>query len=132
MRRSQWVKSVEARSKLSKVINGVLASHPGRLHYYQGLHDVAAVLVRICGNAAAPAMLERLTLGHLRDCVRGSLDPVLDALSLLPHLIAVAAGLPPLPGGVRLVTRATRTRLMGCTHSRGVSAWLHRTSTLRV
>jgi hypothetical protein len=26
-----------------------------------------------------------------------------------------------LPGGVRLVTCATRTRLMGCTHSRGVS-----------
>jgi hypothetical protein len=31
----------------------------------------------------------------------------------------------PLPGGVRLVTRATRTQLMGCTHSRGVSGWLH-------
>jgi hypothetical protein len=26
-------------------------------------------------------------------------------------------GLHSLPGGVRLVTRATRTRLMGCTHS---------------
>jgi hypothetical protein len=34
-------------------------------------------------------------------------------------------GLHSLPGGVSLVTRATRTRLMGCTHSRGVSAWLH-------
>jgi hypothetical protein len=28
-------------------------------------------------------------------------------------------GLRSLPGGVRLVTRATRTRLMGCAHSRG-------------
>jgi hypothetical protein len=33
-------------------------------------------------------------------------------------------GLHSLPGGVRLVTCATRTRLMGCTHSRGVSDWL--------
>jgi hypothetical protein len=31
----------------------------------------------------------------------------------------------PLPGGVRLVTCATRTRLMGCTHSRGPSDWSH-------
>jgi hypothetical protein len=30
-----------------------------------------------------------------------------------------------LPGGVGLATCATRTRLMGCTHSRGVSDWLH-------
>jgi hypothetical protein len=30
-----------------------------------------------------------------------------------------------LPGGVRLVTCATRTPLMGRTHSRGVSDWLH-------
>jgi hypothetical protein len=34
-------------------------------------------------------------------------------------------GLHSLPGGVTLVTWATRTRLMGCTHSRGVSDWLH-------
>jgi hypothetical protein len=33
-------------------------------------------------------------------------------------------GLHALPGGVGLVTCATRTRLMGCTHSRGVSDWL--------
>jgi hypothetical protein len=33
------------------------------------------------------------------------------------------AGLPPLPGGVRLITWTTRTRLMGWTHSRGLSDW---------
>jgi hypothetical protein len=36
-------------------------------------------------------------------------------------------GLHSLPGGGRLVAWATRTRLMGCTHSRGVSGWLHHT-----
>jgi hypothetical protein len=30
-----------------------------------------------------------------------------------------------LPGDVKLVTCATRTRLMGCTHSRGMSDWSH-------
>jgi hypothetical protein len=34
-------------------------------------------------------------------------------------------GLRSLPGGVRLVTCATRTRLVGCIHSREVSDWLH-------
>jgi hypothetical protein len=34
-------------------------------------------------------------------------------------------GLHSLPGDVRLVAWATRTRLMGCTHSRGVADWLH-------
>jgi hypothetical protein len=34
-------------------------------------------------------------------------------------------GLHSLPGGVRLATCATITRLMGCTHSQGVSDWLH-------
>jgi hypothetical protein len=36
----------------------------------------------------------------------------------------------PLPGCVRLVTCATRTRLMGCTHSRGVSDWIRGSSWL--
>jgi catalase (peroxidase I) len=41
------------------------------------------------------------------------------------EIVALSAGLHSLPGGVRLAICATRTRLMGCTHSRGVSDWLH-------
>ena len=52
------------------VIQGVLATHPGECRYYQGLHDVAAVLLLACGDAAA-AVLDRLVAGHLRDNVRG-------------------------------------------------------------
>jgi hypothetical protein len=51
-------------------------------------------------------------------------DPV--AREHLEHRCGVARvrGAHSLPGGVRLVTCATRTLLMGCTHSRVVSDWL--------
>ena len=84
--------SGQARAKLARLIQGVVGSHAGRSHYYQGLHDVAAILQ----TALAPttdltgAAIERLTLGHLRDCVQGGLGAVMDTLRLLPHLIAVA------------------------------------------
>jgi len=78
------------REKLSLIIQGVLATHPGECRYYQGLHDVAAVLLLACGDAAA-AVLDRLVAGHLRDNVRGGgLDAVLRTLKLLPRLIAAA------------------------------------------
>ena len=78
------------REKLSLIIQGVLATHPGECRYYQGLHDVAAVLLLACGDAAA-AVLDRLVAGHLRDNVRGGgLDAVLRTLKLLPRLVAAA------------------------------------------
>ena len=93
VRRCHWIPASagpERRARLSRVIRGVLATHPGECRYYQGMHDVAAVLLLICGDAA-PAVLDRLVVGHLRDAARGSgLDAVLETLRLLPHLIAVA------------------------------------------
>ena len=93
VRRSHWIPAsagAEARARLSRVIRGVLATRPGECRYYQGLHDVAAVLLLVC-DEAAPAALDRLVVGHLRDAVRGGgLDSVLETLRLLPHLIAVA------------------------------------------
>lgn len=93
VRRSHWMppsRDAGANELLSRVIRGVLASHPGECRYYQGLHDIAAVLVLVCGESAS-AVLDRLVVGHLRDAVRGNgLDQVLKTLQLLPHLIAVA------------------------------------------
>ena len=84
------IHSGPTREKLSLIIQGVLATHPGECRYYQGLHDVAAVLLLACGDAAA-AVLDRLVAGHLRDNVRGGgLDAVLRTLKLLPRLIAAA------------------------------------------
>ena len=60
VRRSHWIPAsagAEARARLSRVIRGVLATHPGECRYYQGLHDVAAVLLLVCGDAA-PAVLD--------------------------------------------------------------------------
>ena len=67
---------------------GVVCSHADTVHYYQGLHDVASVLLLVCGEAAAYALLERLALGHLRDCTRATLDPVMQLLRLLFPLLA--------------------------------------------
>ena len=93
VRRSHWVPASDGpgkRARLNRIIAGVLASGPTNAwHYYQGLHDVAAVLDLVCGDDA-PALLEKLVSGHLRDCVTGDLEPVLETLKLLPHLIAVA------------------------------------------
>ena len=67
---------------------GVVCAHASSVHYYQGLHDIASVLLMVCGEAAAYVLLERLALGHLRDCTRATLDPVMQQLQLLFPLLA--------------------------------------------
>lgn len=56
-------------SELKRVITAVVASHPD-VHYYQGLHDVAGVLVLVLGEHAAYVHLDRLVQHHLRDFTR--------------------------------------------------------------
>lgn len=41
-----------------------------RLPRPQGLHDIASVLLLVCGEEPSYALLERLALHHLRDCTR--------------------------------------------------------------
>ena len=53
----------------------------------QGLHDIASVLLLVCGEEAAYGLLERLVLGHLRDCTRATLEPVTQVLQLLFPLL---------------------------------------------
>jgi len=74
------------------------------VHYYQGLHDVASVLLLVTrSEAAAFRLLRRLCVGPLRDCTRPTLSAALAALSALPALLAAAdpalaahlAGTPP-------------------------------------
>ena len=57
--------------------------------YYQGLHDVAAVLTLVCGERAAYGMLERLVMFHLRDCTAATLEPVVELLQFLPRLLSL-------------------------------------------
>lgn len=76
------------REELAWMLNGVCSAHPDDVYYYQGLHDIAGVLLLIVEDAAlAKALLERLALHHLRDCTRPALDDVLDVLQLVPSLL---------------------------------------------
>lgn len=62
------------RDVLERVLNGVIVKcneekgDGSKFFYYQGLHDVAAVLTLVCGERAAYGMLKRLVMYHLRDC----------------------------------------------------------------
>ncbi len=76
------------RAELMRILNGVVAKHAhSGCCYYQGLHDVASVLLLVAGESAAGAMLEQLALNHLRDCTRATLEPVTELLNLLFPLI---------------------------------------------
>ena len=72
------------RGVLERVLNGVIVmcneekrgetissrpdDAPQLYFYYQGLHDVAAVLTLVCGERVAYGMLKRLVMYNLRDC----------------------------------------------------------------
>jgi hypothetical protein len=57
----------------------------GNVHYYQGLHDVASVLLMVMGERDAFPILCHLATSHLRDCTR-SVDGVRRGLNLYESL----------------------------------------------
>lgn len=75
------------RAQLARLLDGVVGAHAAHVSYYQGLHDVAAVLLLVVGEDAAYALLERLVVHHLRDCTRPTLAPVMRVLELLYPLL---------------------------------------------
>jgi hypothetical protein len=113
----------EARASLRRVINGAVAAGAAdRVHYYQGLHDVASVLLLVAGEVAAFRLLRRLASCQLRDCTRASLDAALETLDVLPAALAAAdpqlarhvaaSGIPPhyaLPWVLTWFARGART-----------------------
>jgi len=78
------------RAALKRVIDATIGGNEGNLHYYQGLHDVAAVLLFVCGEPSAYRMMTRLATCHLRDCTRPNLDAVTESLTLLYPILQVA------------------------------------------
>ncbi|KAF6262982.1 rab-GTPase-TBC domain-containing protein [Scenedesmus sp. NREL 46B-D3] len=80
------------RQELQRLLNAVVVKHEGCVHYYQGLHDVAAVLLLVAGELPAFDMLCRLATGHLRDATRPSLDPVIELLGLMQLIVREADG----------------------------------------
>ena len=81
-----------ARVSLRRALNAAVASSGGRVHYYQGLHDVASVLLLVCGEVGAFRLLRQLAACQLRDCTRPTLDAALETLGLLMPILAQAGG----------------------------------------
>lgn len=89
------------RAALRRVLDATVAGNSGGVHYYQGLHDIAAVLLFVCGERAAHRLLRALAASHLRDCTRPDLAAATESLRLLyPILQQVGSG-GPLGRGLR-------------------------------
>ena len=93
------------RAALARLLHAAVGGglHEGRgreIHYYQGLHDVASVLLMVVGEAKAHAMLGHLVRHALRDCTRADLQPVLSSLALVPRLLSACD-----PGGLGTFAR---------------------------
>ena len=89
-----WTKEAREarRTQLRDCLNGVVNKSGGDAHYYQGLHEVAAVLLFTCGAHAAPPLLERLMAVHLRDFTRCDQSETCCPAALLLRLTAQALG----------------------------------------
>ena len=83
----------------------MLRAHP-QLHYFQGYHDIASVLLLTLGPGAGSARaLARLSLLRVRDFMLPSLAPALAHLRLLPPLLERAA--PKLAAATRSLSTST-------------------------
>ena len=71
---------------LERVIIDVLRTHP-YLHYYQGLHDIAQLLLVVCGEARAKVLLRRMSEVYLRDFMLSTLQPTTTLLHLTFDLL---------------------------------------------
>lgn len=86
------------RSQLETLIRGTLRRFPA-LHYYQGYHDLVAVLLlTVCPavddwdahHAAAQALVDQVTLFFVRDCMCADMMPALGHLRIVRHIVRAA------------------------------------------
>ncbi|CDK26228.1 unnamed protein product [Kuraishia capsulata CBS 1993] len=77
----------ELKSRLSDLIVGVLRANP-ELHYYQGYHDIASIVVMVFENDnEAFQFLSLLTQFHLRDHMMSSIDSSVQQLEIIGDLM---------------------------------------------
>jgi hypothetical protein len=76
---------------LERLCHAVFCAHPD-LHYIQGFHDVASVLLLVAGEPTAFLAVERMSLTHIRDALRPALSVVMQMLSLIFPLIRAVDG----------------------------------------
>lgn len=58
------------RQELRHVLDAAICSQDGSVFYYQGLHDIASVLLFVMGEMGAYQTLSHLSRCQLRDCTR--------------------------------------------------------------
>lgn len=80
----------EKRAALKRLLTAVVTRSGGAVHYYQGLHDIASVLLMTVGEAMGYRLLVHLTGCQLRDCTRPSLDAVLEQLPMIVYILKQA------------------------------------------
>lgn len=80
------------RAALRRVLDAAVAGNAGGVHYYQGLHDIAAVLLFVCGELPAHRLLRALAACHLRDCTRPDLAAATETLRLLYPILQQVGG----------------------------------------
>lgn len=86
----------ELKKKLSSLVIRLLRKYPS-LHYYQGFHDIASIILIVCYNPhtkdtddqLAFKMLEKLSLNHLRDYMISDISLSLAHLKLIPALLEI-------------------------------------------
>lgn len=83
-------KETDARkTELSQVIVATLRLHPA-LHYFQGYHDIAQVLLLVLGIDAALTAIARLSLLRIRDFMLPTLTGTEAHLQLIPSILQAA------------------------------------------
>lgn len=83
-------KQIEGRKQeLSDLITALLRHHPC-LHYFQGFHDIAQVLLLVLGTNQAAPLLARLSLLRIRDFMLPSMSASESHLRLLPAILYAA------------------------------------------
>jgi Rab-GTPase-TBC domain len=75
------------REQLSAIINALVRREKGA-HYYQGLHDVVAVLLLVTGDEqVAFAILQRLCSFYFKEFMRETFKPLAVLMQLLPAIL---------------------------------------------
>ena len=77
------------KSELQDLIDSTLRRH-SRLHYFQGYHDIAQVLLLVLGASGAELALPRVSLLRIRDYMLPSLKPSMKHLQLIPSILQAA------------------------------------------
>lgn len=77
---------VALQDQLTRLILRVIIKYP-HLRYYQGYHDVAVTFLLVVGEAVAFQIMEKLSTGHLKECMEPTMDRTSHLLNYIYPLI---------------------------------------------